>query len=101
MAAYSSAKAGFITYLSGLRQKLSNKNIHVLTVIPGYINTSTFQNSERKGPSFLITSPEKSAKLIYKAIKSKKEIVYISFIWRVIMFCINLIPEKLFKKYNF
>jgi len=98
---YSSAKAGFITYLSGLRQKLSNKNIHVLTVIPGYINTSTFQNSERKGPSFLITSPEKSAKLIYKAIKSKKEIVYISFIWRVIMFCINLIPEKLFKKYNF
>jgi len=98
---YSSAKAGFITYLSGLRQKLDNKKIHVLTVIPGYINTKAFQNTERRGPSFLISSPEKSAKIIYKAIKSKKEIVYINFFWRVIMFCINLIPEKIFKKFSF
>ena len=98
---YSSAKAGFITYLSGLRQKLQNEKIHVLTVIPGYINTKTFKSSGRKGPSFLISSPEKSAKIIYKAIKSKKEIVYINFLWRIIMFCINLIPEKLFKKYKF
>ena len=98
---YSSAKAGFITYLSGLRQKLENKKIHVLTVIPGYINTKAFQNTGRRGPSFLISSPEKSAKIIYKAIKSKKEIVYINFFWRVIMFCINLIPEKVFKKFSF
>jgi len=98
---YSSAKAGFITYLSGLRQKLENKKIHVLTVIPGYINTKAFQNSGRGGPFFLISSPEKSAKIIYKAIKSKKEIVYINFLWRIIMFCINLIPEKIFKKFSF
>jgi len=98
---YSSAKAGFITYLSGLRQKLENNKIHVLTVIPGYINTKTFQNKKIAGPSFLISSPEKSAKIIYKAIKSKKEIVYINSFWRIIMFCINLIPEKIFKKLNF
>ena len=98
---YSSAKAGFITYLSGLRQKLENKKIHVLTVIPGYINTKTFQNEGRREPSFLISSPEKSAKIIFKAIKSKKEIVYINFLWRIIMFCVNLIPEKIFKKFDF
>ena len=98
---YSSAKAGFMTYLSGLRQKLENKKVHVLTVIPGYINTKTFQNTGHRSPSFLITSPEKSAKIIYKAIKSKKEIIYINFLWRIIMFCINLIPEKIFKKLSF
>ena len=98
---YSSAKSGLISYFSGLRQKLENKKIHVLTVIPGYINTKTFQNEGRSGPSFLISSPEQSAKIIYKAIKSKKEIVYINFLWRIIMFCINLIPEKVFKKFNF
>ena len=98
---YSSAKAGFITYLSGLRQKLENEKIHVLTVIPGYINTKTFQSTGIKSPSFLISSPEKSAKIIYKAIKSKKEIVYINYFWRIIMFCINLIPEKIFKKLTF
>jgi len=98
---YSSAKSGLISYFSGLRQKLENKKIHVLTVIPGYMNTKTFQDEGRKGPSFLISSPEQAAKIIYKGIKSKKEIVYINFLWRIIMFCINLIPEKIFKKLSF
>ncbi len=98
---YGGAKSGFINYLSGLRQKLNSKKINVVTVIPGWMNTKSFEKSGIKPPSFLLSSPEKSAKIIYNAIKSKKEIVYINFLWRIIMFCINLIPEKIFKKLQF
>ena len=63
-----------------------NKGIFVNTVIPGYINTEKFNI---KAPKFLITSPKKTAKIIYKAIKNKKEIVYINFFWRIIMFVIS------------
>ena len=95
---YSSAKSALITYLSGLRQKLNREQIHILTVIPGYMRTKPFNI---KAPSFLITSPEKSAQIVYNAIKKEKEIVYINFFWKIIMFCINLLPEKIYKKLKF
>ena len=95
---YSSAKSGMNAYLSGLRQKISDKKINVLTVIPGYMNTKPFNI---KAPKFLICSPEKAAKIIYKSIIKKKEIVYINFFWRIIMMIINFIPEKIYKKLKF
>ena len=94
---YSSAKSGLISFLSGLRQKL-NKKIMVHTIIPGYISTNSFTE---KGPGILICSPEKAANIICKGIKSKKEIIYINNLWRVIMNIISLIPEKIFKKLSF
>ena len=36
---YSAAKSGFSCYLDGLRQKMYKKNIHVITVKPGWVNT--------------------------------------------------------------
>ena len=95
---YGSAKAGLINYLSGLRQFLCKRKILVNTVIPGYMSTEKFNI---KAPKFLITSPNKAAKIIYRSIKNKKEIVYINFFWKIISFILNLIPEKNFKKLNF
>ena len=95
---YSSSKSGLITYLSGLRQKLTKKKINVITVIPGYMKTRPFN---LKAPSFLVSSPKKASDIIYNAINSKKEIVYISFIWKIIMLVVRLLPEKIFKKLNF
>ena len=94
---YGSAKSGMISFLSGLRQKFSGQ-INVLTIIPGYMSTEKFDLNASK---FLVTSPERSARIIYNAINNKKEIVFINFFWRVIMFFISLIPEKIFKKLNF
>ena len=68
------------------------------TVIPGYISTDKFNI---KASKFLITSPNKTAKMIYQSIKNKNEIIYVGFLWRIISFIINLIPEKIFKKLNF
>ncbi len=95
---YSSAKSAMINYLSGLRQKLYKEKINVITVIPGYMSTKSF---DIEAPSFLVSTPEKSAKTIYNAIKKEKEIIYINFFWKIIMFCINFIPEKIYKKLKF
>ena len=94
---YGSAKSGMISFLSGLRQKFSGQ-IKILTIIPGYMSTEKF---DLNTSNFLVTSPERSARIIYNAIKNKKEIVFINFFWRLIMFFISLIPEKIFKKLNF
>ena len=95
---YSSSKSGLIAYLSGLRQKLAEKKINVITVIPGYMKTRPFN---LKAPSFLVASPKKASDIICNAIYSKKEIVYINFIWKIIMLVVRLLPEKIFKKLNF
>ena len=94
---YSASKGGLINFLSGLRQKFQDE-IKVITVIPGYISTNSFSE---KSPNFLISSPEKASEIIFNAIKKNKEIVYISSLWRLIMFVILSIPEVIYKKLNF
>ena len=94
---YGSAKAGLINFMSGLRQRYNNQ-IKIITVIPGYISTKSL-GEERSG--FLVTSPEKTAKIISEGIRKNKPVVYVSFIWKYIMFAIKLIPERIFKKLNF
>lgn len=95
---YCSAKAGLINYLSGMRQNLNKRDILVNTVIPGYISTENFQINAAK---YLIASPKKTAEIIFKSIKKKKEIVYINFFWGIISFILKFIPESIFKKLNF
>ena len=90
---YCSAKSGLINFLSGLRQQLNGK-INVLTVIPGYISTNSFNEKSYK---FLITSPEKMSRKIYDAIKKKKEIIYVGVIWRIIMMFISLFLKNFLK----
>lgn len=96
---YGSAKAAFTQYLSGLRNRLSKSNVHVITVIPGYINTKMI--SHLKISPFLIVKPEIAAKSIFTAYMTKKNKIYISSIWRFIMYLIKIIPENIFKKINF
>lgn len=93
---YGSAKAAFTTYLSGLRNDLFDHNIHVMTVIPGFVKTKMLGNF--KTPGFLTASSEEVANLIFKAFINKRNVVYIYPVWKYIMFIIKGIPEFLFKR---
>ncbi len=95
---YGSAKAGFTAYLSGLRNDLYSKGVHVLTVKPGFVNTKMTENLDLPGP--LTAEPEEVARKIRRAIRKKKNTVYIKGIWRWIMMIIVLIPEFIFKRMN-
>lgn len=93
---YGSAKAGFSAYLSGLRNRLHSKGIHVMTVKPGFVYTKMTEGM--KLPEFLTSTPEEVAEDIYKAYKKKKDILYTKRRWKWIMLIIKHIPEFIFKK---
>ena len=93
---YGSAKAGITTYLSGLRNKLYKKNIYVLTILLGPVYTRMSEG--HKLMPYITLYREKAAIKIVKAIIQNKDEVYIHWIWRYIMFMIQLIPEFIFKK---
>jgi short-subunit dehydrogenase len=93
---YGSAKAGLITYMSGLRNKMNKYNVNVLTVIPGFITSN--KDKKENYPRVLVTTPKKLASRIFNAQQSNKDVIYSSISWQLIMFVIKIIPEALFKK---
>ena len=93
---YGSTKAGFTTYLSGLRQRLFNKGVHLMTVKPGFIATQ--MTAKLKSPKILTATPAKVGEDIYKSYRKKKDIIYTPCYWWFIMTIIKLIPEAIFKR---
>lgn len=93
---YGSAKAGFTAYLAGLRNYLFHKKVHVMTVIPGFMDTKMTADIETPKP--LTAQPDQAADIIYKAYLKKKNVVYVTFLWWGIMMIIRNIPEFIFKK---
>ncbi|MEL6644289.1 MAG: SDR family NAD(P)-dependent oxidoreductase [Pseudomonadota bacterium] len=92
---YGAAKAGFHTYLSGLRNRLTRAGAHVVTVKPGFVDTAMTWGIEGM---FLVAPPEKVAQDILVAVRKRKNVIYTPFFWRWIMLIIRLIPEPIFKK---
>lgn len=93
---YGSSKAGFTAYLSGLRNRLAEKNIPVLTVKPGFVYTR--MTEEMKLPPLLTAEPSAVAEAVWQGVRKKKNTVYVKWMWRYIMLIIQHIPEFIFKK---
>ena len=93
---YGSAKAGLTAYLSGLRNYLFDKKVHVMTVKPGFMATKMTEGLPLN--PVLTASPDQAALAIFKAYKSKKNTAYVLPIWSLIMMVIKNIPEFIFKK---
>lgn len=93
---YGSAKAGFTAYLSGLRNFLFDKKVHVLTVKPGFMATKMTEGLPLNPK--LTATPQQAANCIYKAYKQKKNVAYVLPIWALIMMIIRNVPEFIFKK---
>ncbi len=93
---YGSAKAAFTAYLSGLRNKLYHNGVHVMTVLPGFVNTKMTENL--KLPAALTAQPEEVGEAVYNGVKKKKDVIYVKWFWKYIMKIITNIPEPMFKK---
>ena len=94
---YGSSKSGFTTFLSGLRNDLFDQNIHVMTVILGFIRDETEMNFIKKT---LSAKPREIAQSIVSNQIKCKDIVYLKWQWRYIMFIVRNIPEFIFKRIN-
>ena len=95
---YGSAKAGFISYLSGLRSRF-NYSIDVITVLPGFVNTKMTKHLSL--PKLLTSSPEDIAKKIYYGYKKKRYYIYPNLLWKLIALIIRIMPEFIFKNLKF
>ena len=93
---YGSAKAGLTAYLSGLRNECFNSNVHVTTILPGFVYTRMTENM--KLPPLLTATPQLVADAVFTAVGKKKDVVYVKWMWRWIMLIIRSIPEFMFKK---
>ena len=93
---YGSTKAAFSAYLGGLRNRLFEAGVQVITVKPGFVYTKMTEHLDL--PQKLTATPEKVAKDIYKAYKNKKDIIYTKSVWKFVMCIIRHIPESIFKR---
>ncbi len=93
---YGSAKAGFSAYLSGLRNRLYESDVSVLTVKPGFVETKMTENLDL--PQKLTAQPQEVAEDIFNAQQKGRNVLYTKPIWMIIMLIIKHIPEFMFKK---
>jgi len=93
---YGASKAAFTAYLSGLRNRLFKKNIHVMTVLPGFIHTKMTESMDL--PGLLTAQPDEVAEDIYNALRKNRDVLYTKWFWKWIMMVIKGIPEKIFKR---
>ncbi|MBY8974430.1 SDR family oxidoreductase [Rhodobacteraceae bacterium NNCM2] len=95
---YGAAKAGFTTWLSGMRQKYAASRLHVMTVKPGFVRTAMTEGMDLPGP--VTVDPDDVAKQVLASLDKKHHVIYTS-VWRWIMTIIGMIPEPIFKKMKF
>ncbi|AWK90293.1 SDR family oxidoreductase [Azospirillum thermophilum] len=93
---YGSAKAGLTAFLSGLRNRLAGKGVHVVTVKPGFVRTRMTEGMPL--PGLLTADPDEVGRAVVRAEARGKDVIYVRPIWRLVMTVIRLLPEALFKR---
>jgi short-subunit dehydrogenase len=94
--AYNATKAYQINYLEGLRQKATKlrEPIFVTDIRPGFVDTEM-----AKGEGLFWVMPvEKTVRQIYKAIKSKKKVAYVTKRWQLIATILKRLPRPIYDK---
>lgn len=92
---YGSAKAGVNVFLDGLRHRLHDSGVDVLTIRPGLVDTPMTAAID-KGPLF--ASADKVGDDIVKAVDKRRAIAYTPGFWRLIMAIIRAVPRVIFHR---
>lgn len=96
---YGSAKGALSLFLQGLRSRLYEAGVRVITIKPGPVDTAMTDHMV-KGAMF--ADPKDVAKDICRALEKRSpEILYTPWRWRYVMAIVRAIPEPLFKRLNF
>lgn len=95
---YNTSKAGLNTFLEALRNRLTRHGITVTTIKPGFVDTILLENAPK---TFWVISPETAAAAIHKAIRHKKQTVYLPARWGLVGLIIRHIPSFIFRRMKF
>ncbi|TAK13214.1 MAG: SDR family NAD(P)-dependent oxidoreductase [Anaerolineae bacterium] len=95
---YGAAKAGFVTYLESLRNRLTRRGVNVLTIKPGRVDT---EMSRAAGMTRGLYPVGKTAAAIARAMHKRKQVVYIPGWYRFLMLGIIHTPSFIFRRLKF
>jgi short-subunit dehydrogenase len=95
---YNASKAALTCYLEALRNRLTRRGVHVLTVKPGYVLSE--MTAGRKNLYFIIPA-ERAAADIYRAIRGHRQVIYTASIWWLVMLVVRNIPSIIFRRLSF
>ena len=93
---YGTAKSAITTFCEGLRLRLYKKNVHVLTIKPGFVDTP--MTKKLNISKLLLADPNKVANDIITGIDRNKNVIYTPWYWKYIMMFIYIIPFNLYKR---
>jgi decaprenylphospho-beta-D-erythro-pentofuranosid-2-ulose 2-reductase len=94
---YGASKGALNIFLDGVRNRIDRSGVHVLTIKPGFVATPMTAHLPQNA---LFATPAKVADGIFKAVKQRKDVVYVPAFWALIMLILRTIPRRIFKKLN-
>lgn len=92
---YGAAKGGVERFLQGMRNRLFQSGVTVVTIKPGLVDTP-MTAAMQKNP--LCASARRVGRSIHRAIQRRRDVVYTPWFWRPIMAVVRLLPEGIFKR---
>lgn len=94
--AYSATKSYQITYLQGLRQKAHREraDIVVTDIRPGFVDTPAAKSPVR----FWVAPVPKAARQLYRGLRKRRNVVYITKRWRIIAWIYRWLPGWLHER---
>lgn len=93
--AYNTSKAALNTYLESLRNRLSRRGVHVLTVKPGFVSTDMIHNAKT---SFWVAPVDAAIADIWKGIRDRKQEVYTPARWGIVGWVMRNAPSFLMRR---
>ncbi len=93
---YGATKGALSVYAQGLRNRMHASGVQVTTIKPGFVDTRMTHGMSL--PKALTASAEAAGEAIGKAVIEGRDVVYVLWFWRYIMWIIRAIPEFQFKK---
>jgi short-subunit dehydrogenase len=92
---YGSTKAALAVFVAGLRLRLGVRDIPVMLVKPGFLDTAMTWTMPTMG---LAAAPDAAARAIWRARSRRRHEIYVPFFWRHIMTIIKGLPYMIFKR---
>jgi len=95
--AYAATKAYQIIYLESLRVKAKKSGlpIYITDVRPGFVDTEMAKSEIL----FWVAPVDKAAAQIYKALRAKRKVVYITKRWKMIGNLVKILPNWIIEKF--
>ncbi len=96
---YNATKAALNAYLEALRNRLTRKGVHVLTVKPGFVDTELLHQSRAR--AFWVISAEQCAADIVRALRARRQTIFSPARWQGVALVLRHIPSVIFRRLSF